>query len=220
LTIRAPAVNGSVDSEDAVEGAADEAGEDDLVAQARSALVQLLEGEAEEVAAGVGGTGPVRVLVQLLDDLSWFEQLDASDDAVALMAAGKAAQAEETTMNLTTIADLVKAATADDATDEAKNDVDELRKALGVDNIESITEQTTATAEATKALEERVAKVEQTVAPGGPMRMVAIEVSDAKNQGRLSKAAEYRRIAKTIAIGRSLIWTPLRLQLVVGYADG
>lgn len=169
---------GGAVEEGPAEEVAEEAVEADLVAQARAALQGLLVMEAGEVPEG-GSTGVVRILLNLLENLDWFESADAWDDEAQMAAAMKAAltaptMAEEAPMDLTKMAGLVKAALADDAPDEDREAVDELRKALlpASDDVTTPEESTEVTAlkGVITDLEARLAQVEKTAVASGPAR--------------------------------------------------
>lgn len=198
---------------------ADEANEPNLVQKARTALGELLVDEATELANGIGGTGPVQILLCLLDDLAWFECCDEADDANAIANMMRSAIATPTappegTMNLSTVASLVKNATADNATEEDRDAVAELRKAFGLDDMtEAIATATLAveqaTASATDALTKAtaaedtltgvaadVAKVKEMAAPGGPVRTrLDADVAKATNTER---ASHYASLANSV----------------------
>jgi hypothetical protein len=145
---------GEMDTAGSVETDPTEADEVDLIAIARDALSQWLAQEASEVAEGTGGRLVVRLICDVLADLDWAEEADMYDDAEAAMAAVKAllttpAQEAED-VNLNKLATLTKAATAADASDDDKAAVAELRKALGIDDLD-----TKITAEVTKATRQR-----------------------------------------------------------------
>lgn len=100
--------------------------------------------------------------------------------------------------------DIVKAATAEDATDEAKDAYRaELLKALGIDDkiaavipdaVKGLLEERDA------ALEERIKRVEDAAAPGGPVTTrTQAEAAKATEADRLrAEAAHYRQIAGTV----------------------
>lgn len=181
----------------AVEDAAEEAVEIDLLALAVAAIKQLLVGEATELAEGEGGLGPVNILTYVLSELEWFAECDAYDDAAARIESMKAARTSEDLMNLTTLATLTKAATADTASDADKTAVGELRKALGIDDITTkLTE--VATAEDLTKVADRLTKVENTVVDVGPARARTNQPNEAATD-RLTKAAEYRRLSITVS---------------------
>jgi hypothetical protein len=164
-------------TEDAAADAADENAEDGLIAAARSALVALLGGEVDELGEG-GSLGPVRILVGLLDDLSWFAECDAHDDAAmataALIESMTTTREEPDVLELSAVATLVKAAAGRDADADDKSTLAEIRKALGVDDLAAQTDKSIA--KATKATEERLTTLEADIAkvlalpePGGPI---------------------------------------------------
>lgn len=170
-------------SDEVIAGSVDGADEDgvevDLIAVARDALGQWLASEAAEVAAGTGGLFVVRLICDLLCDLQWASEADAYDDVAAALAAVKSVfttPQEDTVFNLTTVADLVKAASADDADDATKSVLSDLRSALaGPSEVEIATMIDTAVTKATSAHEETIAglsadlaKVKATVPNIGP----------------------------------------------------
>lgn len=205
-----PDPEGESTSEDMGEG--DEALEIDYIAQAREALACWLADEASEVAAGTGGTYVVRLIASLLGDLQWAAEEDAYDDMQAALAAVKTTifhptVSEEEPVHITTVAQLVKAASAPDALEADTVALVELRKALGVDEIEATR------AEVTKALEElkelgsevtkvagQIAEVRQVIPSTGPVRTRPQADADvaAARDAHLSKALEFRRLAQTV----------------------
>ncbi len=189
--------------------AVDEVAEESLVAQAVAALNALLQQEVDEYLEGDGGRGPVRRVLSLLEDLEWYVEVDTWDDAqfmgaLKIAIAGDAAEPQEELVKLSTIADLVKAATADDA------DLVEVRKALGIDELttkvdelvaKSDQEPTTkvATAEELEELADRLTKVEGMAAPGGPHRATHSGGSpvDARKAALTADVAKFTDIANT-----------------------
>lgn len=182
----------------------EEAQEVNLLGVARAALVALLAGEVAEMAEGEGGLGPIQILTYVISELEWFAECDAMDDVAARIESMKVARTPEDLMNLTMLATLTKAATADDASDDDKTAVAELTKALGVDDLrEQIAAQATqidtlqteakATAEEHKTLADGLAKVSNTVIEIGPARTRTAPTATENPQ--LLKAAEYRRTA-------------------------
>lgn len=61
--------------------AAAEAAEDDLCAQIRGLLAQLIAGEAAEMEAGSPAAQSLRALVNVLCALDWWEEVDEAEDA-------------------------------------------------------------------------------------------------------------------------------------------
>jgi hypothetical protein len=197
-------VDGSVTDETGAETSADETGEEtaetDLIVAARAALVALVGGEVDELAEG-GSLGPVRILIALLDDLAWFAECDMYDDAAqaaaALIKSITTHQEAPDVLELSTFATLVKAATAEDATPEASTDLDEIRKALGLDDLTTTIDKSIA--KATKATEERLTTLEADIAkalalpePGGPVLahgQSGIEKATSTEVDRLEKLA-------------------------------
>lgn len=183
--------------------AAEEA-EPDLIAVARDALSAWLASEAAEVAAGTGGTSVVRIICTLLEDLSWAASMDSWDDAEAVLAMKAAllnpsAQEDTTMFKLADVADLVKAATADGATDDDKAAAETLREALGLGMIEqqiADVQTKAATAEDLNKVAARLAKVEEMPAPGGPTR-TAPEAA-ATNLEANAQVAELQKLADAV----------------------
>lgn len=186
---------------DDAEDAQEEAVEVDLIAQLLATIDELLIGEVSELAEGEGTTGPVSILISLRDLVGWFVECDDYDDMTTRRNAIEAALAgTEDTMNLTTLATLTKAATGADATDIDRAAVSVLRKALGIDDLD--TKIATALTKAAPAedlvkVAERLAKVEQTAMSSGPTRVVPQRdpASYATETDRLGKAANYRHLA-------------------------
>lgn len=92
-------------------------------------------------------------------------------------------------MDLPNITELIKSATADDATDEAKEQLDELRKALGLAGVatnEDLAAKITESDEASKgridALEAELEEVKKAAAPGGPVKTRTTQQQDAADK--------------------------------------
>lgn len=105
-------------------------------------------------------------------------------------------------LTLSAVADLVKTASADDATTDQRDELAELHKALGIADLVE-----TATTEATKAAEERIAaleadlaKVKEMAVPDGPAlsRGVADPEVVAQRDELLAKVAECDHLAETV----------------------
>ena len=178
----------------------------DLQAIARDALSQWLASEAAEVAAGTGGSFVVSLICDLLANLDWAVEADAYDDASAALEAVKTVLTtpqEAEMINLSSIATLTKAATAADATEDDKVAVAELRKALGIDDLDTkiASELTkTATAEDLAKVAERLVKVETTVTTVGPTRVTTQqdEARSAQTTALLSKALGFEQQARQV----------------------
>ena len=178
-----------------------------LLEQARAALQALVAQEAAELAAGTGGTGPIQFLLALLSDLSWFEEIDESDDVAHLIASIKAAktdpvpQEDPMDINLTIVADLVKAASAPDAVEADIVAVTELRKALGIEQIAADMTKATGTIVELSKLGDRLAKVEETVVQSGPVR-IRTQLDAAKaaaSDAQLGEIRKLNHLADTVA---------------------
>lgn len=181
--------------------------EQDWLEVARHALACWLASEAAEVPEGKGSAYVVRIIAGLIQDLSWAAESDAYDDIAAATDAVKAAtlapapapQEDPDMITLSTVADLVKAATADTAGDDDKTAATELRKALGLDDISTALTKA-ATAEDLTKVAERLAKVEETVVTAGPVRAAphADNPKAAARDALLTKAAGFRHLAGTV----------------------
>lgn len=106
-------------------------------------------------------------------------------------------------------ADLVKAASADDATQEKKDELSKaVQKALGVDSDSLGTKIAAVLPDAVKglleerdnALEERIARVEGAAAPGGPVttRTNADTAKASEADHLRAEAAKYRQVADQV----------------------
>jgi hypothetical protein len=105
-------------------------------------------------------------------------------------------------MKLNDVTTLVKAALADDATDDDRNEVAELRKALGLDEIDEKidTIQTeVATTEDLDKVVARLTQVETTVIEHGPVRAAPkTDPATAANEARISKISHYENLAAAV----------------------
>lgn len=194
------------------DGEGGDAAEIDYIARAREALACWLADEASEVAAGTGGVFVVHLIASLLDDLAWAANNDAYDDMESALAAVKTVMfnpipAQEDPVHITTVAQLVKAASAPDAVEADTVALDELRKALGLDEIDATR------AEVTKALEElkelgaevtkvagQIDEVRQIIPSTGPVRtrpQADAQVA-AHRDALLTKAIQFRQLANTV----------------------
>lgn len=183
----------------------------DFVAVARDALANWLASEAAEVAANAGSAYVVRIIANLLSDLDWAVEADICDDMNAATAAMKVAltTTSEDPMDLTKLAAITKAATADDASDADKAAAAELTKALGVDDLrEQLVAQAeqidTLKTEAAEATEERktlvadVAKVMNTVVDTGPKRTTTPTGNGRTRDEFVAKAAHFRHLSSAV----------------------
>lgn len=196
-------VDGSVGDEENLDpaDAIDETAEADLVALARQALVALLDDEVDELADG-GGLSPIAILIDLLSDLAWFEECDAYDDARQMAAAMKAALAtptttEEAPVELVTITKLIEAASAADATDADKDQVANLRKALGLTEPDAATKTAEPSKEVLAKLEDlegRLVKVEES--PAGVLPVLATGKGATLHDPHEAERAEIARLNK------------------------
>jgi len=165
--------------------------------------------EAAELPADSGEVWDIDMLVSALYALRsfWFSEAEEGEIVDPVTAAqnndtaGAAdEEGEELVLELNTVADLVKAATADDATDESKSALADLTKALGLDGIDdkiaaAVTKASEANEESISALRGELAKVAQGPAPDGPSLVKPANTGPA-GQDHLTKAVEYDRLAE------------------------
>lgn len=133
------------------------------LAQVRNLIVSLIKAELDEFAKGEDETSDIAELVTALNLFHCWWQGEANEGEVP-------APFQEDDMayiGLGVSPDLIKRASAEDATDEDKTAVrDEIRKALGVDEMIADTEANLAKAvEVIENLQKRLDEVEQLAAP-------------------------------------------------------
>lgn len=184
-------------------GDAEEQAQASILEQVRTLLAAWLASEAAEVASGEGSTFVPRLILDLITDLDWAASEDRWDDMAACKSAVVTALTtgpQEDDMNLTKLASLAKAATADTASEQDRAAVDELRKALGLDGLPDTITKAAMEAmrphkEALDGLAATVAKISDTVSDLGPVRVRAgIGTADTTNP-HLTKAAQFERLA-------------------------
>jgi hypothetical protein len=162
------------------------------LADVRSNLISVIEAELEEMKSGE--ESEVSDVYELLQALSlfinwWSDEADNGETAEPFK--------EEDDMNYVALGvspDTVKAATAADATDEAKTALrDELRKGLGLEEIATKTE-VEELREANKSLEAELSVIREMAAPGQPALRATQELSAkaAQADDLEIKAARYR----------------------------
>src|SRR6266536_1979291 len=172
-----------------------------------SAIAGLIVAEAQDIAGGdIAEVWDITNLLEAVRCLVSFWQHEARVEG-SVAAPGD--EEEPMALSLAQLADLTKAATSDDASDEDKAALAEVTKALGLATLpEQIAEATrTAVEEVTKTvgttvdgLAERVRKLEAQPALGGPARTTTMP--DAAKSPRADtlrdQVAEYRRLADTL----------------------
>lgn len=171
-------------------------------------VTALLADEVEELSTG-GGTGPVRVALYLLDDLAmllsdvaWFEECDDVDD-LRQLANEIGLNKGEAMKPIDMLTKAVSIGSADDATDEDKAKLADVRKALGLDALQSTVDNLTegktkaATSEELEELEGRLAKVEELAAPGGPALAAPPSPTD-DTAAAITKAEHFEKLADTV----------------------
>ncbi|HEV8063406.1 MAG TPA: hypothetical protein VGP46_01185 [Acidimicrobiales bacterium] len=176
----------------------DETSDIENAAAALKILATLIQSEAAGLAEGdMSEANDIDTLLSAVRALRWFVQSEQAE------AAGNQGD-DVSILSFGVDPDIVKAATADDATDEAKDAYRaELTKALGIDDkiaavipdaVKGLLEERDA------ALEERIKRVEDAAAPGGPVTTrTQAEAAKATEADRLrGEAAHYRQIAGTV----------------------
>lgn len=181
----------------------------ELIQTVVAALAELIQVEAAELPTDSGGVWNIESLLCALRALReyWWDksyQGDLPDPTTVAQLDELTDSEEEQPMELTlsAVADLVKTASADDATTDQRDELAELHKALGIADLVE-----TATTEATKAAEERIAaleadlaKVKEMAVPDGPAlsRGVADPEVVAQRDELLAKVAECDHLAETV----------------------
>lgn len=175
------------------------------VAETFKSLLALLKAEIDEWAKGEDERWDVQQLLEAACLVASWAQDEAREGEIP----PPFDQGDMSMLTFGIEADIIKAATADDATDEAKDKLHaELQKALGVD-AESLGEKIAAVLpdavkglfeERSTALEERLARVEGAAAPGGPVttRTNAESAKASQADHMRAQAAHYRQIADNV----------------------
>lgn len=167
----------------------------------RDGIAQLMQAELDELMKGEPESWDLSDLLCTLQTfLSWWQH-EAAEGEVPVPGPDDG----EDDMDFVTLGvdpDVVKAAEADDATDEAKAALKEgLLKALGVDPAIATPEAfKTAVGEATKGLRDEVAELRGMAAPGGPVttRTGAQGAKAAEADNLRNEADRYRQLAATV----------------------
>jgi phage baseplate assembly protein W len=189
-------------------------GELPLVQQAVQAVAQLISIEAGEVADGeTADTFDIAVLLDALSALRTFWFSEASEGEIPNPAP---MEDDVTTVNLAQVANLVKAATADDASDEDKELLKSLADALAPSTIEdqidaAVTKAVEASEERVTTLEARLAQVEKQATPEGPVLT--------RTMPDTSKAAQREQLEAEIARLDGQIPVLYSRELVEGYTQ-
>ncbi len=151
-----------------------------LIRAAIDAIAALIVEEAVELPNDTGEIWDISSLLCALQALRefWWSESDSGE-----VPSPNAEDMEVETVEMTTIATLVKNASADDASDEDKESLTILVKAIA-DAVQSDQQLVTTTEleAATEALEGRLATVEKMAAPTGPVK--------ARTEAQLTKAGE------------------------------
>lgn len=144
-------------------------GEADDLNAARKAIANLILSEASEM---VDGDDEIEDIACLLDALRLLRCFAWGEEGEGEIANAEEGDDTHVDVTMTVLADLVKAFTAEDPSDELTETRDELRKVLGLEDFTTDFESTkAATGETIKGLEDRLAKVEEMAAPSGPSRV-------------------------------------------------
>ena len=165
----------------------------------------LLKAEIDEWMKGEDETCDVSELLSVCSVIASWWKHEASEGEVPYPFTGGSDMDSPAFISLGLDADLVKRATAEDASDDDKTELrTELAKALGVDadTIKSTSAETAkeAIGEVTKDIADRLESVEKMAAPGGPVKSRnEAEVATASKADQLRSKAEYfRQTATTV----------------------
>ena len=170
-----------------------------LVNLIKAELDEMLKGEEDEIA-------DVRHLLMALDlFLCWWDKEADENETAEPFAEGEESESESddtmTYIGLGVSADLIKSATAPEATDDTKTELRaEIRKALGVDaEIATYKALLQEQDEAIKSLSVALEDVKKMAAPGGPvLRATNVQQARSAEADELeAKAAKYQFIANT-----------------------
>lgn len=195
------------------------------LAAVRDGIAKLMQAELDELMAGEPEIGDLYDLLCTLQYFMawWCNEARNGEDPDPYSGEDTSLDLEGDVVELATVADLVKAASADDATDDDKNLLTELRSALGVPDAEQLTKAISSAVEtAIKPLADDLAQVKSTAAPTGVVtaraaaadlaKAATVDEQAAKAEG-LRRAAyatndpELRRgyLAKAVSIERDLV---------------
>lgn len=189
------------------------AGEAEPLKAALDAICDLIAQEAAELPGDLSEIYDIETLICALRNLRefWWSEAAAGEVPEPSTEMGTDVLTQEVeVVNLATVAEIVKAAQAEDATEEDRETLAELRKALGisepVETVEYITKAAheeavaNAVSSATEALVKRLETVEKAAAPGGPVKSRTaqdIDLSTAR-EDHITKAATYDRLANEV----------------------
>jgi len=174
------------------------------VAECFASICQLLKAEIDEWVGGEDESCDVSELLCAAQMVANWAQSEANEGEIPQPFTG--GDDSMTMLSFGVDPDIVKAATADDATDEAKDALKaEIQKSLGID-ADALGEKIAAVLpdavkglfeERSAALEERLARVEGSAAPGGPVttRTNAETAKSTQADHLRAEAAHYRQIA-------------------------
>lgn len=170
------------------------------IKQVLEGLAQLIICEAEELAKGEDERCDISQLLNAVYALWCFWESEAENGEVP---SPDTEDEEDMTLNLSAVVDLVKSASANDATEEDKATVDELRKALGITDAESVSkaDHDNTVATLTQGLEQvksELAEVKKAAAPGGPVKTRTSHETEKASlrEEYLEKAAKFDQLAE------------------------
>lgn len=172
------------------------------LAAIRVSLIDLIKAELDEMASGEE------------DELCDISQLTFALEMFLCWWSGEASEGETTSpfpetvspdmayIGLGVNADLIKSASAVDATDEARAELRaEIVKSLGLQDVQTIEAKLTEKDEVIKSLEKRLSTVEQMAAPGGPSKTVVSKNSPQVSRvvsEKMTEADKLFRLSATI----------------------
>jgi len=176
---------------------------DDLAA-VRQSLINLIKAELDEMASGEENeVCDIYQLTQALElFLCWWEHEADENETTNPFTTTTTGDDTMAYIGLGVSADLIKSASAEDASEDTKTELrNEIRKALGVD--EEIAIYKTALAEqqeSVQALKAALEEVREMATPGGPvLRATQAQASKAADAERLqAEAARYKRLASEV----------------------
>ena len=163
----------------------------------RTGLVSLIEAELNEMASGADDeTCDISQLTYALDlFLCWWSGEASEGETTAPFPTSESDDDMGIYTQMGVSPDLIKSASAPDATDETKNELRaEIIKSLGLESVTDTEAKLAAAIEKAASLEDRLATVEQMAAPGGPAKTGAANKTATSLVEVIKKSAEYNRL--------------------------
>ena len=173
------------------------------LAAIRSGLVELLKAELDEVASGDDEEycDLDQLLCALNLFLAWWKGEAEEGETTAPFPSNESDDVMAFT-GLGVSADLIKSATADDASDDAKEELrSEIVKSLGLESVFDLKAKLSDAEETIKGLTGRLDTVEQMAAPGGPAKTGTPKGSTNTNPqivAKMTQVDKFLRLAETV----------------------